>query len=47
MWKQIIDKIFCKHKFTNVYKKEAFTNNNTTVLIYICDICGKIEIIKF
>lgn len=53
MWKKILDKLFCTHKW-NSHAKNLYSNqlNNggreeKTLEILICDKCGKIKQINY
>ena len=53
MWKKIVDKLFCTHKWSshskNLYPSTAINGNRMeqTVEVLICEKCGKIKQIMY
>ena len=53
MWKKIVDKLFCTHKWgshaKNLYPSTAINGNRMeqTVEVLICEKCGKIKQINY
>ena len=46
MWKLIITKLFCHHKWATHTKDVNFRTQDTTEIL-ICQDCGKIKILKY
>ena len=53
MWKKIVDKLFCTHKWNsiakNIYPSVMLNGNRVeqTIEVLICDKCGKIKQINY
>lgn len=53
MWKKVVDKLFCTHKWSshakNLYPSTAINGNRMeqTVEVLICEKCGKIKQIMY
>lgn len=46
MWKLIITKLFCHHKWQNHNTKQNYRSDEITEVL-ICQNCGKIRILKY
>lgn len=46
MWKLIITKLFCHHKWLTHNTKQNYRSDETTEVL-ICQECGKIKILRY